>query len=76
MTKLQSLKKEAREGCEWRGHKMGNFQNLGKGYLGEYHIGEWRATCKVCGMDVDVNIKPSPNEIDIAGTAVALDCTK
>ena len=31
--------------------------------------------CKICGMEVSVNVKPMPNEIDIGGEAVALDCT-
>jgi len=30
--------------------------------------------CKACGMCVHVNIEPAPNEINIGGEAVALQC--
>jgi hypothetical protein len=30
--------------------------------------------CIHCGMDVSINARPLPNEIDIGGEAVALNC--
>jgi len=67
MTKLNRLKKEAKDGCQWRGHKMSRFRRIS----GRVH----RSFCLHCGMDVDVNIRPLPNEIDIGGRAVALNCS-
>lgn len=37
--------------------------------------GGW-ATCDECGMGVHVTARPMPNEIDIGGEAVALDCRR
>ncbi len=34
------------------------------------------ATCKYCHMAVRVVMCPMPNEIDIGGEAVALNCTE
>ena len=35
----------------------------------------YRAKCKGCEMEVDIIPNPQPNEAQIAGEAVALDCT-
>lgn len=32
------------------------------------------AICRNCGMTVTVNTRPAPNQIDIGGEAVALNC--
>lgn len=66
MTKMNRLKKEARECCEFRGHNMRRFKTM------DSH----RAitSCKVCDRLVRVDTKPLPNDIDISGEAVALEC--
>jgi hypothetical protein len=34
------------------------------------------AKCRVCKMEVIVNYKPTPNETEAAGPALALTCSK
>lgn len=64
------LEVEALDACEARGHLMHAFRP-----------NEWRrsscssACCARCGRSVQVNAKPAPNEIDIGGEAVALNCS-
>jgi len=66
MTKEARLKREAREGATWRGHKMTPFQ--------PYSPGKFYSGCVRCGRSVSVTLRPLPNEIDIAGEAVAVGC--
>ena len=70
---LERLKRQALKSCALRGHKMGNFGFTimagGMGVKGGY-------TCIKCGRMVQVNTNPAPNEIDIGGEAVALNCDK
>lgn len=51
----------------------------------QHNLGEWKSTnypnrimawaqCKKCSMEVQVNTNPLPNEINIGGEAVALNC--
>ena len=70
MKKIDRLKKEALEACEWRGHKMSNFKP------GEYWANTRHAHCKNpgCQAEVWVDPHPQPNGIDIHGDAVALNC--
>ena len=70
MRKINKLKRDARDSAEWRGHyALGNFK--AHPYWGErIQI----ATCKRCGMQVVVNSRPAPNEVNIGGEAVALNC--
>lgn len=62
----ERLRKEALESCKWRGHGMKQFhwQNKNRAF----------ACCKRCSAFVVINSRPAPNEIDICGDAVALDC--
>lgn len=60
------LAKEALSACTFRGHKMGRFDH----YCERSAV----AKCKLCRMEVHINAKPLPNEIDISGEAVALNC--
>jgi len=65
---LSELRNEATRAAEYyRGHQ-----------LGEWIIGRYQASahakCKLCGRTVTINTHPAPNQIDIAGEAVALDC--
>lgn len=63
---MTALKKSATTTAKYRGHKMGKWVALDEITA--------EKTCKNCGMNVHVNIRPLPNEIDIAGRAVALNC--
>ncbi len=58
--KIETLKKRAQSSTSFRGHKMKWNNGLG--------------TCKHCGAWVQLNIKPLPNDIDIGGPAVAINC--
>ena len=71
-TKVRRLKEQAIEYCKRRGHFMNRFQRLIPYRATEprYYI----TNCIYCDMYVQVIPKPYPNEIDIGGTAVALDC--
>lgn len=67
MTTLVQLKRRAKNTAEfWRGHKMTRFENVD----GHRHL----STCISCTAQVVVNTRPQPNEIDIGGEAVALNC--
>lgn len=68
MPGLDTLQREAEAAAKRRGHKLGKW-NI-------YH-GESRSLanneCK-CGAWVQCNTKPMPNQIDIGGNALALNC--
>ena len=64
--KEQLLINQAVESCEWRGHKMGDFEPISP-YVAV-------SCCKQCNMQVAINTRPLPNEIDIGGEAVAVNC--
>ena len=70
MASLSTLKKQAQQSTAWRGHSM----KWHAPHHGE-HRSYQTAECVRCGMDVCVNTRPMPNEIDIGGNAVALDCS-
>ena len=70
MTKLQRLKKEALEACQFRGHKMKRF--VTRCCLAEIVY----AHCQDCGMQVVVKTKPQPDDTEISGEAVALYCER
>lgn len=67
MKKLQSLINSAKESCSFRGHKMDRFNHNEDGYSAY-------SACLCCGKTVVVNTRPMPNDIDICGEAVALNC--
>lgn len=68
MLKLERLRKEALESCNFFEHNMETFTRKYRHW--------WKSRCKNCGMLVHLNDDPLPNEIDIYGEAVALTCTK
>lgn len=69
--KLDRLIKDARTVCKFRGHDMRRFVKL------PISLSISAASiCKKCGASVVVRTKPLPNEIDIGGSAVAIDCKK
>jgi hypothetical protein len=65
MNKLTKLKTEARAAAAWRGHALTRFHQDGHRYY---------ANCALCEMQVQVKPRPAPNEIDVGGEAVALNC--
>jgi hypothetical protein len=67
MTQIKSLIKSAKEASTWRGHKMERFNHNEDGKRAY-------SKCSCCGMTVVVNTRPMPNDIDICGEAVALNC--
>ena len=69
---MERLKKEARKGCQWREHKMGNFHRID--FWSPLKVQE--SNCKICGRTVYVNTCPMPNETDIYGDAIAVNCRK
>lgn len=66
-SELLGLKREAQITCELRGHSMGRWLN---------HENKMGAICQCLECDgyVQVLVKPMPNEIDIGGDMLALDC--
>lgn len=78
MRKIDRLRKEALQSCNFRGHKMTRFYTFNWQYAGSKVMGiiphSAYSTCKICGARVDINTTPAPNQIDIGGTAVALNC--
>lgn len=72
-TKVRRLKKEAIQACTIRKHNMKRFTCTVPG--GHYSRPRFFTSfCRDCNMYVQVIPKPYPNEIDIGGTAVALNC--
>ena len=65
MQKIERLKKEAIAACKNRGHRMGFWSDSSRSAYCE---------CKICHRYVQVIEKPWPNEIEIGGSAVALNC--
>lgn len=64
--KLKGLRKQALFSCNWRGHDMRRFTR--------YDDHTYYSHCKNCDMQVVIISAPQPNEIDIGGEAVALNC--
>jgi hypothetical protein len=69
MTKIERLKREAKDAATWRGHTL-------RTYITNRSNGAAYTTCKHCLAWVAVKVKPLPNEIDIGGSAVAINCSK
>ena len=72
MKRFERLKRLARETATYRGHDLSRF-------LTSYTFGHTErgamATCKRCAAYVSVLTHPGPNEIDIGGEAIALNCS-
>ena len=67
MTKeMKRLQKEAKASATFRQHELGDWKQLG--------LHSMAAECRHCCMEVVVNTRPMPNDIDIGGEAVALTC--
>ena len=63
---LEQLKSEALDSCEMRHHKMKPWKTID-------HISV-KSSCENCGKKVFVTAQPMPNDTDISGEAVALNC--
>ena len=70
MTKLNRLRLEALESCNFRGHKMSKFAKS------NYWPDVRHSECKVCFLTCTIDATPLPNGIEIGGGAVALHCIK
>ena len=69
--KLSTLKKQAQKSSKARNHKM----FWSKPYFNE--SGEnCEGTCSKCNAWVQIHTKPQPNQINVGGNAVAVNCTK
>ncbi|KKN56253.1 hypothetical protein LCGC14_0573980 [marine sediment metagenome] len=66
MKKIERLRREALESCNFRGHRMKSFSRKYRHW--------WDSECKDCGMGVYIVDDPPPNGIAISGEAVALPC--
>ncbi len=66
---MERLKQLAEESANWHEHDLGEWTLHPKKNV------SW-ANCIDCRMSAIVNINPLPNEIDIGGPAIALNCTK
>lgn len=63
---MKRLKREAIKSCVQRGHKMTHWHN--------YDACNAVCKCQVCNAEVQCLTRPLPNQIDIAGEAVAVNC--
>ena len=77
MGNIFKLQHEATESATARGHKMGRWKNFGKtrNLKTVKQIKSSISKCVVCAKEVQVIKSPLPNEINIGGEAVALNCT-
>lgn len=66
MQSLNSLQRQAAKSTHWRGHSM-QWRTFDDVRIGK---------CRKCGKHVLLLVSPRPNEINIGGEAVALNCTK
>jgi hypothetical protein len=72
MKNIHTLKKQAQRASAWRGHRMHWIPAISHGEQRELQTG----VCRYCDATVHLNTRPLPNEIDIGGEAVALNCTR
>jgi superfamily II helicase len=73
MPTLQTLKRQARKSAAFRGHDLTPFRFTGHG-LTALRDAVVVAHCRRCGSEVQVEVIPAPNSINIAGEAVAVTC--
>lgn len=73
MRKVERLKSEAREAAHKRGHQLKPFL---RDPLKDTSRKVYSTVCLNCEMGVVVNDRPAPNDIDISGEAVALNCKR
>ena len=66
---LLDLKRQADDAASRRGHRL----EWARPWHGEYRSVQ-SAECAACGATVSVSTRPMPNEIDVGGSAVAVNC--
>lgn len=69
MAQFETLAKNGRAATRARGHTMAA---LSRTRYGSHPV--WSSQCVHCHAFLSVNLYPYPNEIDIGGAAVALNC--
>lgn len=72
---IKTLKRQAAKAAQARGHKLTNWRDTRWLYADPKKPTQSTNRC-VCGASVWVNSLPAPNEIGIAGEAVALNCVE
>ena len=80
MRRYELLRKQVLEASTVRGHRMTPFQwypFTDPRWLkdGAEHHSQGNSVCKDCAASVTVRTHPEPNQSDIAGEAVALNCS-
>ena len=68
MSKLSNLISEAKEYMIFRNHIPYNATHFSKTKA--------EIICQICNSWVQINVKPLPNEIDIGGPAIVINCNK
>lgn len=71
MRSLHALKMEAAKTMIRRGHRLRYWVNEGPDKRRSTRA---HTSCPDCDREAQVNTRPMPNEIDIGGEAVALNC--
>lgn len=64
---MGNLTSKALSSAKFRGHQKMVIDYEVRGVIRVYK-------CEACGMDVAIKPRPAPNEINIGGEAVALNC--
>ena len=72
MTKLNNLIKQAKSSCSFRSHIMSRFSIFVEG---NKRVAA-SSKCTVCRKEVQCNVKLMPNDIEIGGEAVAVNCIR
>ena len=65
MKRVKSLIQEAKDAIRFRGHVMRRFQ---RNETGAFY------TCPCCEAVISVTVKPMPNECELTGDALAVEC--
>lgn len=68
--KYDTLSRQARAAARARGHRMARFALVRTSATHPV----WSTQCMDCHAFMQVNTNPYPNEIDIGGSAVAINC--
>ena len=72
-SKAARLKKSAYESATWHGHIMSHWRTWVDGQM---QRSRFTSECVLCNRGMQVILRPLPNEIDISGEAVAVDCDR
>lgn len=68
MTKLAILKASAEDVAKIRGHRLTRWKSVGNGGA--------KSKCKDCWRWVQVLEEPRPNQVEIGGPALAVNCDR